>query len=169
MNARLRVIRKALKLNQTDFAKKLGVTPTAISRIEKGERRFTDQMLKAVCREFSISETWLRTGAGDMYDVTCDGVIKRLSQKHYISETDQSVLEVFFTLPEPYQRMFMNFIHRYVNAFHSYNKSLEQGSDANAQIQEILRGWIDETPEEEAVALVRRLYAEAEIQKNPVG
>jgi len=62
MKDRLILLRKMLKLNQSDFGKKLGVTNTAISKLEKGERNFTDQMIKSICREYNVSEEWLRNG-----------------------------------------------------------------------------------------------------------
>jgi repressor LexA len=62
MKDRLILLRKTLKLNQNDFGEKLGVTNTAISKLEKGERNFTDQMIKSICREFSVSEKWFRNG-----------------------------------------------------------------------------------------------------------
>lgn len=62
MKDRLNLLRKTLKLNQNDFGKKLGVTNTAISKLEKGERNFTDQMILSICREFNVSEEWFRNG-----------------------------------------------------------------------------------------------------------
>lgn len=67
MKDRLSLLRKELKLSQSDFGERIGVTNTAISKLEKGERNFTDQMIKSICREFNISEDWLKTGDGDMF------------------------------------------------------------------------------------------------------
>ena len=49
------------------FGEKLGVTKTAISRLEKNERNVTDQMIKSICREFHVDYIWLTTGAGEMF------------------------------------------------------------------------------------------------------
>jgi len=49
------------------FGSALGVGKTAISKIEKGERSLTDQMAKAICREYSVNEEWLRNGSGEMF------------------------------------------------------------------------------------------------------
>ncbi|URN84988.1 LexA family transcriptional regulator [Acetobacterium wieringae] len=67
MKDRLNLLRKTLKLNQNDFGKKLGVTNTAISKLEKGERNFTEQMILSICREFNVSEEWLKNGTGEMF------------------------------------------------------------------------------------------------------
>ena len=63
---RIKEARKYLGLTLEKFGEKLGVGKTAISKLEKGERNLMDQMVKSICREFSISEEWLRTGSGNM-------------------------------------------------------------------------------------------------------
>lgn len=68
MNIRLRELRKQLELTLEEFGKKLGVTKTAISRLENGERNMTEQMIISICREFNVSEDWLRTGEGEMFN-----------------------------------------------------------------------------------------------------
>lgn len=67
MNERLKQIRKHYKLTLDEFGKRLGVTKTAISRLEKGERNITEQMFLSICREFNANAEWLRTGEGEMF------------------------------------------------------------------------------------------------------
>lgn len=64
---RLKEIRKILEMNQTEFAKRLGLTQTAFSMIESGVRTLSDRHIKIICSEFGISESWFRTGKGDMF------------------------------------------------------------------------------------------------------
>ena len=61
---RVRSVRKKRELTLEKFGERLGVTKTAISRIEKGDRSLTEQMFKSICREFGVNEVWLRTGEG---------------------------------------------------------------------------------------------------------
>ena len=49
------------------FGGRLGVGRTAISNIENNNRNLTDQMAISICREFNVSEAWLRTGEGEMF------------------------------------------------------------------------------------------------------
>lgn len=74
MNTRLHHLRKLLKLSQEDFGKRLGVTGASISRLEKGERNITEQMILSTCREYNINEAWLRDGKGEMFLPIEDGV-----------------------------------------------------------------------------------------------
>ena len=64
---RVRELRKELKLTLEKFGKPLGVGKTAISKIENGENKLTDQMILAMCREYNVNKEWLRTGKGEMF------------------------------------------------------------------------------------------------------
>lgn len=64
---RFRELRKALKLTLDRFGERVGVKKSALSQIENGKSGVTDQMIKSICREFDVSETWIRTGEGEMF------------------------------------------------------------------------------------------------------
>lgn len=67
MNNRIRELRKTcLKLTQKEFSARLGLSENFIWQIEKGDRDPSDRTISDICREFDISETWLRTGEGEM-------------------------------------------------------------------------------------------------------
>ena len=67
MNERIKMVRKHLNLSQDSFGEKIGVTGGSISLLEKGKRNITEQMLKAICREFNVNYVWLTTGEGEMF------------------------------------------------------------------------------------------------------
>lgn len=77
---RINAIRKQLGLTLEKFGDKLGVTKTAISRIEKGERGCTEQMTKSICREFSVDYIWLTTGNGEMFVESDDDFMERIDR-----------------------------------------------------------------------------------------
>lgn len=64
MNSRLKELRKELGLTLEAFGKRVGVTRSAVGKIEKGERKVTEQMILAICREFNVNEDWFRNGTG---------------------------------------------------------------------------------------------------------
>lgn len=66
INERIKFLRKSLDLTIEKFGGALGVTRAAISNIENGNRGVTEQMLKAICREFDVREEWLRDGIEPM-------------------------------------------------------------------------------------------------------
>mgnify|MGYP004610425769 CR=1 FL=1 len=67
MNERLKIIRLKLKLTQDNFAKKINITRSHISALEKSKRTITDRSINDICREFNVNEEWLRHGTGEMF------------------------------------------------------------------------------------------------------
>ncbi len=67
MTARLKYLRKKMKLTQAEFAKHLGITQTAYSMIENGYRPLAQKYIKVICSTFNVSEQWLVDGTGEMF------------------------------------------------------------------------------------------------------
>ena len=67
MKDRIRLLRKELGLNQTDFGERIGVKQAAISGYESGIRTPLDAVVTSICREFCVNEDWLRNGTGEMF------------------------------------------------------------------------------------------------------
>lgn len=65
-NERVRALRKELGLTLQAFGDRLGVTRATVSRIENGVNNLSDQMVVSICREYGVSEEWLRDGVGEM-------------------------------------------------------------------------------------------------------
>lgn len=66
MKDRIRSVRKAAGLNQTEFGKALGVSLSAVSKWEMGLADMSSAVILLLCQKFGVNETWLRTGAGEM-------------------------------------------------------------------------------------------------------
>lgn len=79
-NERVRELRKTLGLTLEKFGERLGVKKNAISAIENGRNSLTDQMTKAICREFGVDYIWLTTGEGEMFVDTDDDFIERIDR-----------------------------------------------------------------------------------------
>ena len=62
--------KKTLKMSQTAFGNRLGVNRDTINNIELNRHKKPEQKLslyKLICSEFNVSEEWLKTGEGEMY------------------------------------------------------------------------------------------------------
>lgn len=84
-NERVKLLRKSLGLTMEKFGQALGVGKSAINKIEKGENNLSEQMIKAICREFDVNEVWLRTGTGDKH--------KQLSRSEELTKFFADVLK----------------------------------------------------------------------------
>ncbi len=77
---RVREIRKSLGLTLEKFGEKLGVKKNAISQIETGRNSLTDQMTKAICREFGVDYIFLTTGEGEMFVDSDDDFMEKIDR-----------------------------------------------------------------------------------------
>ena len=66
MEQRIKTIRKSNNLTQTEFGKRIGVKGNTVTNYETGLRIPSEAVILAICREFDVSERWLRTGEGVM-------------------------------------------------------------------------------------------------------
>lgn len=67
INERIKELRLALNMSGEKFGARIGISRSAVSKIEKGIVNVTEQMQKSICREFTVNEEWLRTGTGEMF------------------------------------------------------------------------------------------------------
>lgn len=67
MNERIKQVRKGCGLKQAEFAERIGVKAGTVTSYETGLRVPSDAVIFSICREFGVSETWLRTGDGEMF------------------------------------------------------------------------------------------------------
>lgn len=104
MIERLKNIRKAKGLTMEQFGERLGVTKSAVSKWENGGREVTNQVIKAVCKEFGVNENWLRTGKGDMFRYDMTEKLDDLAAAHSLGSDQRVLIERFIKLsPEARQ------------------------------------------------------------------
>ena len=65
MHNQIQSLRKSLGLSQSDFGARIGLSRDSIANIEGNRIEVKDVVVKMICREFNVSEEWLRTGEGD--------------------------------------------------------------------------------------------------------
>lgn len=61
---RIKELRKQLGLTQQKFGDRLEVSKSHISNLESGADLPSGTLVKLICKEFGVSETWLRSGIG---------------------------------------------------------------------------------------------------------
>ena len=107
---RIRELRKNLGLSQDAFGKRLGVTGTAISRYEKGERSLTEQMALSICREFHVNYHWLTNGDGPMFIGTPQSVVDEIVEDYNLDELDKKIIEKYLELSEENRRIVKEYL-----------------------------------------------------------
>lgn len=72
MNARIKEIRNSVHMTQEEFANRICIGKSALSRLESGVNNPSDQTIKLICSEFGIRREWLETGEEPMYPEQVD-------------------------------------------------------------------------------------------------
>lgn len=67
LESRIKELRKALSLTQTEFGARIGIKGNTVTGYETGIRSPSDAVVVSICREFNVNEVWLRTGEGEMF------------------------------------------------------------------------------------------------------
>lgn len=95
-----RLRKDELKLTQTEFGKKLGLTSTTIAKYESEDRAVSEQTIKSIIREFNVNRLWLETGKEPIFNKT-DNVTAKIDRiLAGENETAKAVFRAFADLSE---------------------------------------------------------------------
>lgn len=109
MQDRIRTLRKTLKISQNEFGKKLGVSNTAISKLENGENSITEQMIKSICREFNVNYLWLTEGEGEMFSDFPETILDELKSEYKLDDLDMRIIRAYLSLDEAERDIFKKY------------------------------------------------------------
>lgn len=65
---RIKILRKALGLSQTDFGTKIGVTRGVINNLDRGVTVLQEPLSSLICSVFNVRRDWLENGSGEMFE-----------------------------------------------------------------------------------------------------
>ena len=124
---RIKEIRKDLNLTLEKFGEKLGVTKVAISNIEKGNRNLTDQMIKAICREYNVNYDYLMYGTGEKFSDLPETILEELCTQYDLDELDKQIIDIYISLPKQLRDSVKEHIKKaYFNGDNKKNSSSEK-------------------------------------------
>ena len=84
INTRIAEVIRGSGLTKTAFSKRIGLSQPFVSQLASGDAAPSDRTIVDICREFGVSEQWLRTGEGEMF--------LRLSREEEITKFAMSVI-----------------------------------------------------------------------------
>ncbi len=89
-------------MSQKEFADKIGMERTSISKIERGQVPLTDKNTKLICQTFNVREAWLLNGEGAMENEGFNDsfIINKLK---VIDPLDKDIILAFLHLDEKYR------------------------------------------------------------------
>ena len=79
VNERIKQLRLSLKMSQAEFARAIFISNGYIAELESANRKVNDRIIHLISLTFGVSETWLKSGAGNMFVTTAAERIRRLT------------------------------------------------------------------------------------------
>lgn len=98
MKERLKKLRKALDLTQQEFADRIGISRGNIATYETREGSPGNSVINLICREFNVSETWLRTGEGEMFAPEPAFDLSEYANRHGMTALETEILKAYLDL-----------------------------------------------------------------------
>ena len=115
---RLKTIRKALNLNQTDFGTRINLSQTTIGQYEKETRPITERVISQLVSEFHINEEYLRHGTGDMFIDQKPKLVRQLADELTLSDREQRLLLTFLEFPPDTRNQILDFAQDFARKLH---------------------------------------------------
>jgi len=112
INERVKAVRKALNLTQSEFGNKITLAQTYLSQIEKGDREVTEKIQKLICLTFNVDEMWLKTGEGTMFKQDRQSTLDRMSMEYNFSNRERAVFAAYLELSEKDRDAIMRYVER---------------------------------------------------------
>ena len=98
---RIREIRAALGLSQRRFAAGIGITGQAVARYETGGLAPGERTIQDICREYHVSEAWLKNGEGEMFRSTSkQEMLAQLINNVLSDESDKFKIQLLSVLSQ---------------------------------------------------------------------
>ena len=107
MNERIKKLRKTLDLTQQEFSNCIGCSRNLVANYEIGNRNPSSSVINNICKTFHVSETWLRTGVGEMFDQTEETAVGRLCAELHASELESGIIRAYFRIDSRIREPFM--------------------------------------------------------------
>lgn len=114
MQFRIKELRTSLGLTQQKSADKLGIARGNIAAYEVGKNAPSDAVISLICTKFNISEDWLRTGTGEMYNIQTDDYTNiSVDIDKNDPKARQAIID-YWNLSEDDKILFWKFVERFI-------------------------------------------------------
>lgn len=98
MKERLKELRKALGLTQSEFGTRIGASRDAIAAYERGVT-IKEPIIKIICIKYNVNYYWLTKGEGDMFERFPSTTIDQLVLDYGLNDIDRLIVLRYLELP----------------------------------------------------------------------
>lgn len=143
LGERIKKVRRELDLTQQKFAAQIGTTQNALTGYETGRRKPSSAVINNLCKTFNINENWLRTGEGEMFIPSPNGVLDELAQKYGLSDRGKMIVARFLDLKPDIQEAVADYIENLAAAFFETTSAISGQERTEADAPEQARPELD--------------------------
>jgi transcriptional regulator with XRE-family HTH domain len=124
---RIKELRHALHITQSNFGAQIGLRQATIGMYEHNQRNVSDRTVADICRVFHVNEEWLRTGEGDMF-IQPDAIsLDEYSKEKHLSPLETSLVREFIALDPATRSNLVSMLGKIFNTIsHSDNERQDQ-------------------------------------------
>lgn len=123
---RIKILREKVGITQEEFSQRLGTTRNTITNYEANRRMPMDATIKSICREFNVSETWLRTGEGEMFAPEPAFDLGEYANRHGMTALETEILKAYLELdPNTRESLLQHFKERLTNSAPAVDAEIE--------------------------------------------
>lgn len=96
------MIREEANLTQDEFADRIGIGKSSVSKLEVGTNNPSEQTIRAICKEFKVSREWLETGKGPMHATVNDDDFSVINETMNLGKENKTRLfRIIADMPDP--------------------------------------------------------------------
>lgn len=131
---RIKLARRQMNLNQTEFGSRIGLSQAAIGGYENNSHNVAEQTLIHISKEYGINLTWLRTGEGEMFENHGDE-FDEIARQLNLNDLQRRLLRMVYEMPIEYQRMIRDCARQIVDGEEPESKYDRDGRIVTAALQ----------------------------------
>ena len=126
IHERIKELREKKNLSQEEFAKKINITRSAISSIERNKNKLTERTFSDICDVFNVNEDWLRHGKEPIFKQE-KPFIDTIAEVFDLSDTGKAIVDTYLNSSREQQQLLEDFI----------LKTVQNSPSAKARLAEI--------------------------------
>lgn len=135
---RINQVIEAIGIKKVKFAERLKIDQSYVTQLTRGKRNPSDRLLADICREFNVSEAWLRTGEGEMFvrreQPPLEALLVKLLGEQNVTEGDRVLMKNFLELSDASRREVVAFVHRMAELERQNQEKDKQLQDLAAKV-----------------------------------
>lgn len=114
MIERLKKIRKALNMTQSEFAEQLRLQQNTICLFETGKRNPSERTIDDICNIFNVSKEYLLNGIEPMFTQTPSGTMEQLKREFNLDDFSFDLVQEYLMLAPTQRKIVRDFVYRIV-------------------------------------------------------